>query len=487
MTAVLAPDPSLPPSASQATGQATSQATSQANSQAVGQSTILAATAPDEPISLSALCRRDGIEFIMATFTTMTGRPCSKLVPVRAAEDLAAGRMGFAGFAAGGMGQEPDDGDLVVVPDLSSYTPLHFIKRGLAMVHCDPYLDGRPHPFSPRQILRAQTARAAALGLSLKVGAEIEYFLVEKGADWHIQVADQTDTALQPCYDARGLIRQFDHLTDVSRAMESLGWQPYASDHEDANGQFEQNFAYDDAMVTADRVITARYIIRMLAEKRAMTATFMPKPFIDRTGNGLHMHMSLWDPTGQPVFPGELSGDSPFGLSAVALSFIAGLLDHAPGLMAVLNPTVNSYKRTAALSTASGATWTPRYASYGGDDRSVMVRVPDNRRIEIRVGDGSACSYLAMAACLGAGLDGVERSARPGPAGAGHHEGRPALARTLMDAVTAFESDAAVRAVFDSVDPAAGVAGYYGALKRSEFYTWHDAISVWEIERYLTA
>ncbi|MDR2379363.1 MAG: type III glutamate--ammonia ligase, partial [Bifidobacteriaceae bacterium] len=444
-------------------------------------------TPETDRLTLSGLARRDGIEFVMATFTTMTGRPCSKLVPVCAAGDLEAGKMGFAGFAAGAIGQEPGDGDLVVIPDLNSYTPLHFIKRGLAMVHCDPQLDGRPHPFAPRQILRAQMARAARGGLELKVGAEIEYFLVEKGDDWAIRVADDTDTALQPCYDARGLIRQFDHLTDVSRAMESLGWQPYASDHEDANGQFEQNFAYDNALVTADRVITARYIIRMLAEKRGMTATFMPKPFIDRTGNGLHLHMSLWKGEAQGVFPGRQAPDNPYALSSTALSYVAGLLDHAPGLMAVLNPTVNSYKRTAALSTASGATWTPRYASYGGDDRGVMVRIPDNKRVEIRVGDGSACSYLAMAACLGAGLDGIERGLHPGPAGADHHEGRPALARTLMDAVEAFEDDAVVRAVFDSVDPAAGVAEYYATLKRNEFYAWHDAISIWEIERYLTA
>ncbi|MDR1798633.1 MAG: type III glutamate--ammonia ligase, partial [Bifidobacteriaceae bacterium] len=411
-----------------------------------------------------------------------------KLVPLRAADDLEAGAMGFAGFAAGGMGQDPDDGDLIVIPDLSSYTPLHFIQRGLAMVHCDPYLNGRPHPFAPRQILREQVRRAQALGMTFKVGAEVEYFLVQKDENGFIHVADSTDTANQPCYDARGLIRQFDHLADVSRAMESLGWSPYASDHEDANGQFEQNFAYDDALITADRVITARYIIRMLAEKRGMTATFMPKPFVDRTGSGLHMHMSLWGPDG-PLFPGTNSADdeSGFGLSGTALGFVAGLLDHADGLMAVLNPTVNSYKRTAALSTASGATWTPRYASYGGDDRSVMVRIPDNKRVEIRVGDGSACSYLAMAACLGVGLEGIRAQAHPGPPGAEHHEGRPMLARTLMDAVEAFEADSVVREVFDSVDPAAGVAAYYAKLKRDEFYAWHDAISAWEIDRYLTA
>ncbi|MDR2348114.1 MAG: hypothetical protein LBD90_05800, partial [Bifidobacteriaceae bacterium] len=257
---------------------------------------------------------------------------------------------------------------------------------------------------------------------------------------------------------------------------------------EDANGQFEQNFAFDDALVTADRVITARYIIRMLAEKRGMTATFMPKPFADRTGSGLHMHMSLWGPSGS-VFPAPAGYEDPsgFGLSATARSYVAGLLDNADALMAILNPTVNSYKRTGAETTASGSTWAPRYATYGGDDRSVMVRLPDDQRAEIRVADGAASPHLAMAACLGAGLDGIRRGADPGLPGSGHHEGRPPLARTLLDAVEALEANAVVRDILDSLDPGRKVSAYYAKLKSNEFYDWHGAISSWEIDRYLTA
>ncbi|MDR2253082.1 MAG: type III glutamate--ammonia ligase [Bifidobacteriaceae bacterium] len=442
---------------------------------------------PEGP-SLKEMARRDGVDFVMATFTTMTGRPCSKLVPIGAADDLEAGKMGFAGFAAGAIGLAPNDGDLIVVPDLASYTPLHFIQRGLSMVHCDTFRLGVAHPYAPRQILKEQIRQAAELGLDLKVGAELEYFLVTKDPGGRIRVADETDTANQPCYDARGLIRQFDHLADVSRAMESLGWAPYASDHEDANGQFEQNFAFDRALVTADRVITARYIIRMLAEKRGMTATFMPKPFADRTGSGLHMHMSLWGPAGS-AFPAPAGYDDPsgFGLSPTARGYVAGLLDNADALMAILNPTVNSYKRTGAETTASGSTWAPRYATYGGDDRSVMVRVPDDQRSEIRVADGAASPHLAIAACLGAGLDGIRRGADPGPPGAGHHEGRPPLARTLLDAVEALEGNRVVRGVLDGLDPTGGVSAYYAKLKRDEFYDWHGAISAWEIDRYLTS
>jgi glutamine synthetase len=179
--------------------------------------------------------------------------------------------------------------------------------------------------------------------------------------------------------------------------------------------------------------------------------------------------------------------DSGYALSPMAYGYVAGVLDHAPALMSILNPTVNSYKRTGATSTMSGATWAPRFATYGGDNRSCMVRIPDNKRVEVRVGDGAACSYLSMAAVLGAGLEGIRNSAHPGLAGPEHTEGREPMPRTLIEAVHAFEDDHIVRGVLDAVDPTAGVSAYYAKLKRDEFYSWHSQVSEWEIERYLTA
>lgn len=436
--------------------------------------------------SLASLAKADGARFLLATFTTLTGKPCAKLVPVEAVDALQGEGVGFAGYAAGGMGQVPRDPDVVAIPDVSSYVPLTFVRPGLGMVHCDPYVEGRPYAFAPRVILRTLAERAVAEGAGLVSGAEVEYFLVQRDANGTLSTADRLDDAEQPCYDARGLTRMYDHLTAVSDAMVQLGWGPYASDHEDGNGQFEQNFHHADALTTADRVVTLRYIIQVLAEQRGMTATFMPKPFTDRTGTGLHMHLSLWDGE-RALFP---AGDDAkvkygMGLSPTAYHFAAGLLAHAPALHALIAPTVNSYKRTGATTTASGATWAPRTASWGGNDRTHFLRVPDANRVELRGGDGSANSYLATAGALGAGLDGVRRALDPGEPGLAG--GGPGLPRTLLDAVHALEGDDVIRGVLDAVDPSAGVSDYYAGLKREEFYSWHNTVSPWEIDRYLTA
>jgi glutamine synthetase len=436
---------------------------------------------PQTAQDLASRARADGVRFLLALFVDLAGKQCAKLVPVEAADELQYEGVGFAGYAVGAMGQQPSDPDLMVIPDLASYTPLPWVREGLALVHCDPHVNGEPWPFAPRVILKAQLERARARQLELFVGAEVEYFLVSRDAEGRIAPADAKDSAARPCYDARGLTRMYDHLTSVSAAMNALGWGNYANDHEDANGQFEQNFAYADALTTADRVITTRYLISVLAEQRDMIATFMPKPFTDRTGSGLHVHLSLWR-DGEPLFP-DAEDPRGHGLSPLAYAFLAGMLEHAPGLQAVLAPTVNSYKRTGATSTRSGATWSPRQASYGGNDRTHLVRIPDGNRIELRSADGSANPYLLVAAALAAGLDGTERELDPdlqpgAPA-------RPALPPTLLHAVEALDADPVVAGALD----AAGgqVAAYFAALKREEFFAWHNTVGPWEVERYLTA
>ena len=431
-------------------------------------------------LDLAARARADGIEFLLAVFVDLTGKPCAKLVPVEAVDELQSTGVGFAGYAAGALGQQPSDPDIMAVPDVGSYTPLPFVRPGLALVHCDPHVEGEPWPYAPRVILKSQLARAEEQGLSLYVGAEVEYFLVSRDAAGGLQVADSLDSAKRPCYDARDLTRMYDHLTSVSRAMNQLGWGNYANDHEDANGQFEQNFAYADALTTADRVVTLRYLISTLAEQRGMTATFMPKPFTDRTGSGLHMHLSLWR-DGAATFP-DSADPRGLGLSPLAYSFLAGILEHACALQAVLAPTVNSYKRTGATSTRSGATWSPRQATYGGNDRTHLVRVPDGDRIELRGGDGSANPYLAAAAALAAGLDGIAADLDPGDVGASTD--RPVLPMTLLHATDALADDAVVSAALDAAGP--GVASYFADLKREEFFEWHGTVSSWEVDRYLT-
>jgi glutamine synthetase len=357
------------------------------------------------------------------------------------------------------------------------------------MVQCDPHVEGEPWPFAPRIILRRALDRLAAAGTTLQVGAECEYFLVRRDDTGRLAVADSGDTSARPCYDARDLTRMYDHLTDVSAALNTLGWDNYANNHEDGNGQFEQNFTHADALTTADRIITFRYLLRMIAERRGMTATFMPKPFTGRTGTGMHLHMSLWQGS-EPLFPAG-TGDGQadprgLGLSPLAYSFVAGVLAHAPALLALLAPTVNSYKRIGAATPASGATWAPRTATYGGNDRTHMIRVPESDRIEIRSVDGAANPYLAMAGLLFAGFDGIEAKLDPGPVG-GSRDSAVDLPLTLLHAVEALAVNPLVSAALDVADPRERVAAYYVARKRDEFLSWHSQVTGWEIDRYLSA
>jgi glutamine synthetase len=435
--------------------------------------------------SLAELCEASRTRFVLALFVDLTGKPCAKLVPVEAVEQLATEGVGFAGYAVGAMGQEPKDPDIMALPDVASFTPIPFVKEGLALVHCDPHVEGEPWRFAPRVILKRLIAQAAAAGFAAYAGAEVEYFLLRRDESGALVPADADDTAAQPCYDARGVTRMYDHLTSISTAMNSLGWGNYANDHEDGNGQFEQNFEYADVLNTADRVITLRYLLNVMAHERGMIATFMPKPFGDRTGTGLHLHLSLRDAvTDAPVFPaGDGEDVDGLGLSKAARSFVAGLLAHAPALQAVIAPTVNSYKRTGAVAaSASGATWAPTVPTYGGNDRTHYVRVPDDQRIELRGGDGAANPYLAIAAAVGAGLDGIALGTPLGPVGSGPDTPFPV---TLLHAVEAFQADPVMTGVLDAAGP--DVAAYFARLKKEEFYAYHASVSAWETERYLTA
>ncbi|MEC4763297.1 type III glutamate--ammonia ligase [Mycobacterium sherrisii] len=441
-------------------------------------------------VDLVTLCQETDTTFVLALFVDLNGKPCAKLVPVAAVDALSTDGVGFAGYAVGAIGQTPKDPDLIAIPDPAPFTPIPFVKPGLALVHCDPYVLGRPWPFAPRNILKAVLRQVSDAGFDAWVGAEVEYFLLKKNPDGSLTTADGADTAPRPCYDARAVTRMYDHLTSISDAMNALGWGNYANDHEDGNGQFEQNFKFAEALTTADRVVTLRYLVSVLAAERGMIATFMPKPFADRTGSGLHLHLSLTS-AGAAVFPG-VEDERGLGLSETAYGFVGGILDHAAALQALIAPTVNSYKRTGALSTASGASWAPRTPTYGGNDRTHYVRVPDNQRIELRGGDGSANPYLAVAAALGAGLDGIKRSTDPGAIGT-LAATRPALPLTLLHAVEQLESDAVLAGVLDAALPPGErgenptVSDYYAALKREEFFAWHSAISPWEIDTYLAA
>jgi glutamine synthetase len=449
----------------------------------------------EEQLDLAERVTADGTEFLLALFVDLAGRQNAKLIPAKAVERFQQRGTDFAGQAVGVLALGNSDPDLTAMPDPSTYTPLPAVRPGLALVHCDPYVGGRPWPYAPRVILREAVRRAAETGLDLQVGAEVEYYLLKRDESGALRPADPLDDAPRPAYNPQAATRMYDHIAAVSATMDELGWGNYANEHEDGNGQYEQNFEHADALTTADRIITLRYVIEALAERAGMIATFMPKPFGERIGNGMHLHLSLWR-DGQPTFP-DPEDPRGLGLSPLAYSFIGGIIEHAQALQAVIAPTVNSYKRHSFLTTATaGVNWAPRLATYGGNDRNLYVRVPAGDRVELRAVDGLANPYLAMAAVLGAGLDGVSRDVDPGTPDAFNSTGqlvsnaeeptprRPMLPPTLLHAVEALAVDPTVCAALDVAG--APVSKYFADAKRAEFFVWHTDVSQWEIDRYLT-
>ena len=326
------------------------------------------------------------------------------------------------------------------------------------------------------------------------MGCELEYFLVRRTEDGGIELADPLDTLDQPCYDMRALTRSLDFVTDVARHVNTLGWDIYATDHEDANGQFEQNFQYDNALVTCDRAIFFRYMVESLAQERGLIATFMPKPFGHLTGNGCHFHMSLWEGD-RPLLHRDPADDPRgLGLSQAGYHFIGGLMAHAKAYIAVTAPIVNSYKRLRVGDPRSGATWAPVYVSYGYNNRTQMLRVPAPGRVEDRTVDGACNPYLGAAVLLAAGLDGIERELDPGdPNSLNLYETTPeereelgidTLPENLLDATRELERDDVMRKALGKT-PHGDYVDYFVACKRREVQAAHEQITPWELDRYL--
>ena len=435
----------------------------------------------------------NGVRFVFAQFVDMHGKPNAKLVPAHHLDELFSDGAGFAGAAAGDIGQRPNDPDLAAMPDARSFTPLPW-RPDIARMACDIQVEGEPWGYDPRTILRRQLQRAADLGYEFKIGAELEYFLLRRTEDGGLEVADALDTLDQPCYDMRALTRNLDFVTEVADHMTSLGWDNYATDHEDANGQFEQNFAFADALTTCDRAIFLRYMVETLAQQRGLIATFMPKPFGHLTGNGCHFHMSLWK-DGRNVFAADPAEDANgLGLSSDAYAFLGGLKAHARAYIGLTAPTVNSYKRLV-IGSQSGSAWAPVYISYGNNNRTQMLRIPGPGRIEDRTVDGSCNPYLAATAVLAAGLDGMERGLDAGAPtselnlhelSAAEREGLgiEMLPANLLDAMRELERDDVLRAALGSCGREDYV-DYYVSIKKAEWEQAHNQVTDWELKRYL--
>ncbi len=436
---------------------------------------------------VAKIVQEKGIEFFLCSFVEMTGAPKAKVVPAVHLEDMAQGSAGFAGFAAGNMGQGPHDTDMVAIPDFNSLSILPW-RPNVAWVASDITVNGEPWPYCPRTILQRQLAQARDKGYVLKTGVEPEFILTRQNEQGVFAPLDPLDTLSKPCYDLRALHRNLDFTTALLSHMQELGWDPYANDHEDANCQFEINWTYSDCLTTADRHTFFRWMVRTVAEEQGYIATFMPKPFSHLTGNGCHFHTSVWDAeTDANLFLDKADEN---GLSEFAYHFIGGLKHHARAITAVTAPIVNSYKRLIRGAPVSGATWAPVYISYGASNRTQMIRIPGPGRIENRTIDGAANPYLAPAVMLAAGLDGVENKM---PAGDRNDrnlyevaeeeleaEGTGFLPTNLIEALDELEQDEVIKAALGRK-----YADYYIQVKRAEWKRYHDSVSQWEVENYL--
>ena len=431
-------------------------------------------------VNLFKISEERGIKYFLISFVDLFGVLRSKLVPARAIREMQKEGAGFAGFAAW-LDMTPAHPDLFSIPDPNSLIQLPW-KPEVAWLAGDLWMDGKEVEASPRVALKRQLKLAAKKGYRMKTGVECEYFLITPDG---AAVADDSDHQEKPCYDQAALMRRYDVISEICDAMIELGWEPYQNDHEDANGQFEMNWKFDDALITADRHVFFKYMVKSIAEKHGLRATFMPKPFLKLTGNGCHAHVSVWDKTSKKnLF--ENARDS-LGLSKLAYNFLGGVLHNAETLTALFNPTVNSYKRIDGQVTLSGATWSPNAITYGGNNRTHMVRVPDRGRFELRLMDGAANPYLLQAGILMAGLDGIDNQRDPGEPSTinmyteGHKlKNVRRLPSNLLDAIRLFEKSKILRAGLGDE-----LVSSYAKLKHAEWRSYTAAISSWESEHTL--
>jgi len=427
------------------------------------------------------------IKYILAQFVDIHGSAKAKAVPAEHLEMVLTDGAGFAGFALWGFGMGPHGPDYMAVGDLSTLMPIPWMP-GFARLATYGHVHGKPYPYDSRVALKAQLDKLAAQGMTLYTGIEPEFMLLKRRADSSLGPCDATDNLEKPCYDYKGLARSADFIDRLVSALRQVGLDVYQIDHEDANGQFEVNFTYSEALTTADRYIFFKMAASEIAHQMGMIATFMPKPFANRTGTGAHFHISLGDATVTNLFhdPQDRRG---LGLSALGYHFLAGLMAHARGLTALCAPSVNSYKRLVVGRALSGATWAPAYITYGDNNRTCFVRIPYGR-LELRLPDGSCNPYLATIGILAAGLDGVAHHLEPGePNNTNLYEWSQAqltearigiLPQNLNESLDALEADTVLCEALGTE-----LAEEFLRLKRMEWVEYQRHVSAWEVERYL--
>ncbi len=419
--------------------------------------------------------RAAGVHTLLVQFADVHGVAKGKLVPLAHLGDVLAAGAGFAGPSIWGTGL-PRTGprsEYYARGDAATAQPLPWMP-GVARIVGDGFVDGQPFEGCPRQVLRRALARLAERGWSMRTGIEPEFFLLKRTPAGGWAPADDHDREDKPSYDLKSLPRQAGFLHELQAALAACGLDVLQLDHEDAHGQYEVNFAHDAALASADHLMLFKLAAHALAEARGMVFSMMPKPFADQPGSGLHFHVSLWQ--GGQVLDG------------VAKHFVAGVLAHAPALAAIAAPTVNSYKRLTVGESLSGTTWAPASIAHGPNNRTALVRTLPGR-FEWRLPDASANPYLATAALVAAGLDGVDRRLDPGPAvtddlfvmppAEQRARGIGLLPQSLGEALDALEADAVVRGALGET-----LAGEFLRLKRAEWTEYARHVGAWELERY---
>ena len=421
--------------------------------------------------------KKHNIKYFMISFTDLFGAQRAKLVPAEAISDMQKDGAGFAGFATW-LDMSPAHPDMLAVPDVRSVIQLPW-KREVAWVAANCVMEGQPVAQAPRNVLLKQINAASEQGLFIKTGIEAEFFLLNADGSG---ISDNLDTSIKPCYDQQAIMRRYDVIAEICDCMLEMGWQPYQNDHEDANGQFEMNWEFDDALNTADKHSFFKFMTKSIAEKHGFKATFMPKPIEALTGNGCHAHISAWDKDAKNNKFADKTDE--VGLSELGLNFLGGLMEHATSLVAITNPTVNSFKRINAPRTQSGATWAPNTATWSGNNRTHMVRVPAPGRFELRLPDGAANPYLLQAVIIAAGVDGINNRTNPGKrldidmyADSQKMRSVKKLPLNLLDALRVFERNKILKLSLGEEFSKA-----YISLKEDEWNSYASHFSTWEKE-----
>jgi len=435
--------------------------------------------------------KAQGVKYCVGAYVDIHGVPKGKFVPIDHFVHFAQGSELYTGYALDGLGQRPNDDEIASVPDLERGTILPWNKE-VAYYPADNTFKGEPYEINTRVALKKVLGKAAEMGYGLNLGIECEVFVVKYTDEGKLEIPNDDDNLEKACYDVKRFMDRYEWIDKISTVINDLGWDLYSLDHEDANSQFEFDFKYADALTMCDRFIFFRMMAKHYAAEEGLLATFMPKPFADKTGSGAHFNMSLCDPeTGKNLFECDPADDPRgLGLTELGYQFLGGVLKHGPAICAAFAPTVNSYKRLVRKGLMSYYSWAPVFNSYGKNNRTNALRVPmGGGRVEARNADAACNPYLAATLVLAAGLEGIREGIDPGAAQEENlyeyssqqlaDAGIQELPRDLNEAVNEFASDPFIEQVLGKE-----LSDEFITYKSEEWRQYHQTVSQWEIDRY---